>query len=208
LKLKDEVLKQIRYNYFMYTLDELRKDICFEKTLRGQEFKFCSTWGLFSPERVDEGTELLINHLDIKPNDISLDLGCGYGAIGLTVAKLSPQGKVHLVDKDYVAVEYSKKNAQANKIENCEIYLSDAFEKVPDIQFDNIISNLPAKVSKELFWIIFLGSKKYLKPDGKFYVVTISGLKEFIKRNFNEIFGNYEKLGQSKTYTAAVAINE
>lgn len=189
-------------------LDKLKKDICFEKTLKGHELKFCSTWGLFSQEGIDEGTELLINHLDIKPNDISLDLGCGYGAIGLTVTKLSPQGKVHLIDKDYVAVEYAKKNALLNKIENCEIYLSNTFEKVPEIQFDNIISNLPAKVSKELFWIIFLESKKYLKPGGKLYVVTISGLKEFIKRNFIEIFGNYEKLGQNKTYTTAVASNE
>jgi 16S rRNA G1207 methylase RsmC len=190
------------------TLDELKKDICFEKVLRGREYKFCSTWGLFSPEGIDEGTELLIKHLDIKPNDLSLDLGCGYGVIGLIVARLSPQGRVHLIDKDYVAVEYSKKNAQLNQINNCEIYLSNAFDRVPDIKFDNIVSNLPAKVSKELFWIIFQDSKRHLKPGGKFYVVTISGLKDFIKRNFKEIFGNFEKLGQSKTYTVALAINE
>lgn len=63
-------------------------------------------------------------------------------------------------------------------------------------------------VGKELLWIIFLDSKKHLKPGGKFYVVTISGLKEFIKRNFKEVFGNYEKLGQNKTHTVALAIND
>lgn len=191
----------------MYNLDDLKKDICFKKKLRGQEFQFCSTWGLFSPEGIDEGTELLINHLDIKTNDVSLDLGCGYGVIGLTTAKLSPQGKAHLVDKDYVAIEYARKNALINNIDNTEIYLSNVFEKVSNIKFDNIMSNLPAKVSKELYWIMFLEAKNYLKPGGKLYVVTISGLKEFIKSNFNKIFGNYQKLGQSKTYTAAVAIN-
>lgn len=191
-----------------FLLDKLKKDIYFEKSLKGQEFKFYSTWGLFSPEGIDEGTELLINHLEIKPNDSSLDLGCGYGAIGLTVAKLAPQGKVHLIDKDFVAVEYSKKNAQANQIENCEIYLSNGFDQIPDIKFDTIISNLPAKVSKELFWIIFLEAQMHLKPGGMFYIVTISGLKEFIKRNFKEVFGNFEKLGQSKTYTTAVAVNK
>lgn len=187
-------------------LEKLKKDICFKKYLRGYEFEFCTTWGLFSPEKIDEGTEFLINHLEIKPGDLSLDLGCGYGAIGLAAAKLSPQGKVHLVDKDYVAVEYSKKNARLNNINNCEIYLSNAFDCVPAVKFDNIISNLPAKVSKELFWIMFLEAKEHLKKGGKFYVVTISGLKEFIKRNFKEIFGNYEKLGQSKTYTTALAV--
>jgi 16S rRNA G1207 methylase RsmC len=187
-------------------IKKIKQDILFSKELRGNTIHFKSTWGLFSPKDVDEGSELLINNVDINPNDITLDIGCGYGPIGLAIAKLSPLGKVHLIDKDYVAVEYARKNAELNSINNCEIYLSNVFSNVPDIQFDNIVSNLPAKVSKELFWIILEDSKKHLKPGGKLYVVTISGLKEFIKRNFKNIFGNYEKLVQNKTYTVALAV--
>lgn len=186
-------------------LAQLKKDLYFEKTLKGQEMKFFSTWGLFSPEKIDEGSEFLINNLDVRENDLFLDLGCGYGAIGLTAAKLSSQGKAHLIDKDFVAIDYAKKNAKTNGLENCEIYLSNGFSQVPRIKFDVIASNLPAKVSKEFFWILFLEAKEHLKENGKFYVVTISGLKDFIKRNFQEIFGNYEKLGQSKSYTTAMA---
>lgn len=189
-----------------FNINQLKKDIIIQKNLRGYDLIFHSTWGLFSPEHIDEGTELLIKNMEVKPSDVTLDLGCGYGAIGLTLAKLSPQGTVHLIDKDFVAIEYAKKNANLNKITNIETYLSNAFNQVPSIQFDTIMSNLPAKVSKELFWIIMEEAKQHLKPSGQLVVVTISGLKEFIKRNFKEVFGNYEKLAQGKTYTVARAV--
>ena len=185
---------------------ELKRDIAIKAKLRGFDLKFYSTWGLFSPEHIDEGSELLIHTITVRPHDTILDLGCGYGAIGLTMARLAPQGIVHSIDKDFVAVEYTKKNAKLNNIMNCEVYLSNAFDSVPSIRFDTIVSNLPAKVSKELFWIILEDAKTYLKPGGQLCVVTISGLKEFIKRNFKETFGNYKKLAQSKTYAVAMAI--
>ena len=185
---------------------ELRRDIVFEKSLRGKPFTFFSTWGLFSPKEIDEGTELLLNHIDVKPDGLTLEIGCGYGPIGLTIATLSPHGRVHMIDKDFVAVEYAKKNAKKNGIENCEIYLSNAFSHVPNIQFDTIVSNLPAKVCNELLYLIMQDAKAHLRPGGKFCVVVIAGLKEYIKRNFKEVFGNYEKLKQGKTYMVAVAV--
>ncbi len=190
-------------------LDELKRDIYIQKELRGFPLKLFSTWGLFSPKDVDAGTELLLHSVEIAPDAVSLDLGCGYGAIGITLAKLSPSGHVHMIDKDYVAVEYARKNAKINNLKNFDAYLSNGFEKVPEgITFDVIVSNLPAKVSKELFLIMLLEAKNHLKPGGKFYVVTISGLKEFIKRNFQEVFGNYEKVAHGKTYTVSLARKE
>ena len=184
-----------------------RSDIYFEKELRGNLIKFYTTWGLFSPKSIDEGTKMLINSMEIKDSDMSLDLGCGYGAIGLTMAKLSPNGRVLMTDKDYVAIDYTKKNMLLNKINNCDAYLSNVFDKIPATLFDNIASNLPAKVNKELYWIIFKDAKKYLRPGGKIYVVTIAGLKDFIKREFMETFGNYKKLEQNKNYVVASAVN-
>ncbi|HEY4498908.1 MAG TPA: methyltransferase [Candidatus Paceibacterota bacterium] len=188
-------------------MKDIRKDIEFRAVLRGQNLRFHSAWGLFSPEHIDEGTELLMNELEIKETDTCLDLGCGYGAIGLVMAKLAPQGNVHMVDKDFVAVEYAKKNAEANGLKNCEAYLSNGFSHIPqDAKFDVIASNLPAKPSKELYQIFFDDANKYLKPGGKFYVVVISGLKEFIKRSFKEEFGNCEKLKQGRAHCVFVAI--
>ena len=186
----------------------LRKDIIFEAKLKGHNFVFHSTWGLFSPKEIDKGSLMLINQVDIKPTDLTLEMGCGYGPIGLAIAKMSPQGKVHMLDKDFVAVDFANKNAQLNGIQNCDIYLSNAFSNVPAIEFDNIVSNLPAKVGKELLFLILNDAKNHLKKGGKFYVVVIAGLKDYIKRNFKEVFGNYEKLKQGKTYMVAVAIKE
>lgn len=188
-------------------MNDIRKDVEFSAELRGEHLRFLSTWGLFSPEHVDEGTKLFIEELEMPEQAVCLDLGCGYGVIGLVMAKLASQGRVHMVDKDFVAIEYAKKNTEANGLKNCETYLSNGFSHVPsDVKFDVIASNLPAKPSKELYQILFDDAKKYLKPGGKFYVVVISGLKEFIKRSFKEIFGNCEKVRQGKTHCVFVAV--
>ncbi len=188
--------------------EQYKQDLVFATELRGHRLRFHTTWGLFSPEHVDEGSRLLIDFVDVGASDTTLDIGCGYGPIGITLAKESPRGKVHMVDKDFVAIEYAKRNAQLNNLANCEAYLSNGFSHVPSMQFDNIVSNLPAKVSNELFYILFMDAKQHLRPGGKFYVVTITGLRDYIKRSFRENFGNYDKLKQGQKYTVAMAVRE
>ncbi len=189
------------------SIDELRKDIAFDANLLGHNLNFKSTWGLFSPTEIDEGSKLLLEHLEIRIDDQVLDMGCGYGALGIPVAAVARQGKVQMVDKDFVAVEYAKKNASSNGIANCDAYLSNGFGAVPkEKKFSLIISNLPAKVGREFFWILLEDAKNHLTPGGRIYVVTISGLREFVKRNFTEIFGNYDKVKQGKNYTVGMAI--
>ena len=117
----------------MADVDRLKEDIVFSVRLRGQEMTFHSTWGLFSPRRVDDGSFLLLKHIKVNEDDLTLDLGCGYGVLGLTIARLTPRGQVHLVDKDFVAVEYAEKNARVNGLANCQAYLSNAFREVPDV---------------------------------------------------------------------------
>jgi 16S rRNA (guanine1207-N2)-methyltransferase len=174
--------------------------------LRNKAFKFHTTWGLFSPKEIDHGTKVLIELIETTPDAHILDLGCGYGPIGITLAKDAPKGEIHMIDKDFVAIEYTEKNIKENRLKNCQTYLSNAFSHVPkDKKFDLIVSNIPAKVGKDLLQIIIADAKARLNPGGKFYVVTIAGLKEFIKRNFKETFGNYKKLKQSKGYCVAVA---
>jgi 16S rRNA G1207 methylase RsmC len=191
----------------MATIEQLKQDIVFTATLAGVPLTFYSTWGLFSPKQIDEGTELLIKHLEIPRDARVLDLGCGYGPLGLTIAKLAPNGTVDLVDKDFVAVGYSVKNAQVNHLHNVQAYLSNGFDQVPSGRmFDIIVSNIPAKIGKEQLNIFLHDAHTRLYPKGKLYVVTISGLKDYMKKNLIEVFGNYDKLKQSKTYTAAIAV--
>ena len=190
-------------------LNRLRKDIVFEEKLKDRAYTFHTTWGLFNPKRVDPGTRLLVDYLEPAPTDRCLDLGCGYGPVGLALGHQCPEGEVQMVDKDFVAVDYANANAVRNGLENCSAYLSNAFSHVPvDARFDTIASNLPAKVGNELLTLILHDAQARLVPGGKLWVVTISGLKDYVKRNFKEIFGNYKKVKQRGTHLVSLAVKQ
>lgn len=189
-------------------IDKYRQDIHFDDILRGFPLSFTTSWGIFSPREIDEGTRLLLKYLDIPEDANCLDLGCGYGPIGLTMAKLAPSGQTLMVDKDFMAVEYANRNAKQNRISNATAQLSNAFQHIEPQQFDVVASNIPAKVGKEMLQIIIFDAYQHLAPGGQFYVVTINGLRDFMKRHFKETFGNYRKLKQGKNYTVALASRE
>ncbi len=188
------------------TLSDYRKDIKFTATLAGQALNYRSTWGIFSPREIDAGTELLMKYIHVNPDDDCLDLGCGYGPIGLTMAKLAPQGKTIMVDKDFMAIEYSNKNAAMNNITNAKAILSNGFQQVDsNARFTVIASNVPAKVGKEMMSLMLHDAHQHLKEHGRLYLVTVNGLRQYMKRNLKEVFGNYKKVKQGKTYTVHLA---
>ena len=187
----------------------LKKDIEIVVNLLDNEFTLHTRWGVFSPRSIDEGTLLLMKHIEVGVNDICLDLGCGYGPIGLALAKHCTKGEVHMVDKDFVAIELANNNANLNNLSNAKAYFSDAFLQVPnEVKFDQVISNLPAKVGREQLSIILYDAFDALKPGGKITVVTINGLKDFIKNNFKSVFGNYKKLKQGQKYIVSQATKQ
>jgi 16S rRNA (guanine1207-N2)-methyltransferase len=187
---------------------ELQADQRFSDVLAGESLEFLTTWGLFSPRRIDDGTRLLLEHAEVAVTDRCLDLGCGYGPIGLAFARKARDGHCTLVDKDFVAVEYSRRNAALNGLDNVECLLSNGFAQIAHQRFDVVASNLPAKVGRELLYTYLLDAWDQLNPDGRLYVVTITGLRRFIEKGFKEVFGNYDKLKQGRDYTVAVARRE
>ena len=188
--------------------DELKADIRFTDEVAGERLDFVTTWGLFSPRRIDDGTRLLLDHVEVAPDDRCLDLGCGYGPIGLVFARKAARGHSTLVDKDFVAVEYSRRNAELNGIRNVDCLLSNGFDQIAERRFDVMASNLPAKVGRELLYTYLLDAWEQLNPGGRLYVVTITGLRRFIEKGFKEVFGNYDKLKQGRDYTVALARRE
>jgi len=187
----------------------LKKDIEIVVNLLDNEFTLHTRWGVFSPRSIDEGTLLLMMHIEVGVSDICLDLGCGYGPIGLALAKHCTKGEVHMIDKDFVAIELANNNANLNNLSYTKAYFSDAFLQVPkEVKFDQVISNLPAKVGREQLSIILYDAFDALKPGGKITVVTIKGLKDFIKNNFKSVFGNYKKLKQGQKYIVSQAIKQ
>ena len=181
---------------------KIRQDLLIEY----RDLEFHSTWGLFSPRAIDGGSSMLLDYLELESHFSCLDLGCGYGVLGLCIAKSVADGHCLLVDKDFVAVDYAEKNRLHNNIVNANCLLSNGFDQVASQQFDVIVSNIPAKVGKEMLYIYLFDALDYLKPGGSFYIVTITGLRQFFKRGFNEVFGHYEKIKQGKTYTVARGI--
>lgn len=190
-------------------IGKLKQDIRFDAELRGQQLTFASTWGLFSPREIDSGSWLLLQHLDITPNEQILDLGCGYGALGITLAKEAKQGSVLMVDKDFVAVDYARKNIALNRLTNAEALLSNGLVQIPpERRFTTVVSNIPAKVGKEMMSIFLHDIHACLQPGGQLVVVTINGLRDYMKREFNQTFGNYEKVKQGRDYTISRTVKE
>ena len=189
------------------SINSYRNDLIIGTDFRNNHLQFKTTWGLFSPKAIDEGSKLLLSHLEIEQDDDCLDMGCGYGILGIALAKIAGKGKTLLVDKDFVAVDYAKSNAELNGLDNCETRLSNGFSAInKDEKFSLIVSNLPAKVGNEMLSLYLQDAYSHLKPGGRLVVVNIGGMRHFIKRGFNEIFGNYEKIKQGKIYTVSQTI--
>jgi len=135
-------------------------------------------------------------------------MGCGYGVLGVVLARLAPQGRTLLVDKDFVAVDYSRRNLALNGLDNATAQLSNGFGAIHERRFDLIVANLPAKVGKELLSIYLHDALAQLNDGGRLWMVTVTGLRKFIARSCQDVFGNYKKVKQGPHYTVALAHRE
>jgi 16S rRNA G1207 methylase RsmC len=186
---------------------QLRADLTQHVSLMGQDLDLRSTWGLFSPRQIDDGTKLLLDFLPPPaPGQTVVDMGCGYGPIGLALAKAEPNASVILLDKDFVACEYATANATRNHLGNVTVKLSNGLSAIQGTQAHRIVSNVPAKVGKELWSIMLFDAWQALHPEGELWFVSINGLRDYFKRTFHEQFGNYDKIKQGRDYTIHKAI--
>lgn len=180
-------------------------EFTFQETLRGYNLSFKTTYDLFSCRAIDTGTKLLIDNIQVENGQTCLDLGCGYGPIGMTLAKLNPTGEIYMVDRDIVAIEYSKINCQLNNLSNCVILPSNGFNDLGDKTFDLIASNLPTHIAKEALEIIINDAKAHLNKNGKFYIVCTTKLKPYIQRLLEPVFPLTDKIDQSNGYSLLLA---
>jgi 16S rRNA (guanine1207-N2)-methyltransferase len=162
-------------------------DIYYKKSIRyrycRKELQFRVSQDLFSSFQIDTGTQFLLR--TITPDCSSnfrkiLDLGCGYGPIGLTLKALNPECVVHMVDRDALAVEYSRQNAQINGFSDVYIYGSLDYDDVTARDFDLIISNIPAKAGEPVIKHMVQDAIHYLAPDGNVAVVVVTPLSPIV----------------------------
>lgn len=179
--------------------DNLKSEIReFKINFLNQNFVFKTDNGVFSKGELDYGTYLLLTtvlKLDIKGK--VLDLGCGYGAIGVVISKLK-NTKVTMVDVNKRAVHLSKMNVSDNKCD-CLVINSDGYLNVSD-KFDYIITNPPIRVGKTKLYELMIDSKNYLNENGVIYLVIRKeqGAKSFIK-DMSEYY-NVNVLEKSKGF--------
>jgi len=140
--------------------------------IRGHPFVFRTDAGVFSKARVDRGTELLLEALDLGPCELILDLGCGYGILGIAAARWSEGGQVILTDVNERAVCLSRANLAANGIRNAEVRLGPLYEPVEGLSFDHIVSNPPIRAGRSTVDRIVAEAPAHLLPGGSLWLVA------------------------------------
>jgi 16S rRNA (guanine1207-N2)-methyltransferase len=175
----------------------------FDAVLRGLNLRLTSDAGVFSRDGVDYGSRVLIEHMEIPRDANVLDIGCGYGPIGLIAARLAPQGHVKLIDINERAVELATLNAKANGIHNVSFAQSDIFSGVRSETFDVILSNPPIRAGKAVVHRLFAESREHLNPGGSIWVVIQNKQgAQSARAKLEEIFGEEEvvEVGKDKGF--------
>jgi len=137
---------------------------------------------------VDEGTLLLLENIKIPSEGVVLDIGCGYGVIGIVVAKLNPKLKVYMTDINPLAVKTTKQNAKINNVEERIVVLEgDRYEPVKNILFNAIYSNPPLSAGMRVVEDIVLGAREHLVKEGFAQFVLAKG-GEYLAREAMKIY--------------------
>lgn len=172
-----------------------------EEQLKGSTYRFISDAGVFSKKGVDFGSKVLIEAMELSPGSEVLDVGCGYGPIGLSAARMVKNGHVTMVDINSRAIELAKENAQLNGITNVSIMESDLFAAVEGRSFDVILTNPPIRAGKETVHAIFEKAYDHLRDGGALWVVIQKKQgAPSAKEKLEKLFGEVQEVTKDKGY--------
>ncbi|MEC3940712.1 class I SAM-dependent methyltransferase [Enterococcus mundtii] len=178
--------------------------------LRGKIFQFVTDSGVFSRETVDYGSRVLIDAFDWAqlPEGKILDVGCGYGPIGLSLAYASERF-VEMVDINARAVDLAQGNAKRNRIKNVAIYQSNIYEEVTETDYAAIVSNPPIRAGKKVVHEILTGAYPRLRTDGTLTIVIQKKQgAPSAQKKMQETFGNAEIVIKDKGYYIIRSVKE
>lgn len=178
----------------------------FELPVRDQHFRLRTLPGVFAHDRLDAGTRLLLEHLDVPDQAHVLDVGCGHGAVGLVAARLGA-AQVDMVDADLYAVAAASESIALNRLTNARVFASDLLSAVGQSRYDLIVSNPPFHVGKkvelDVAHALIQDARRVLKPDGKLVIVA----NKFIRYDLHmrAAYRKVEILGETASYQVFAA---
>ncbi|MGI0129380.1 MAG: class I SAM-dependent methyltransferase [Thermoplasmata archaeon] len=138
---------------------------------RGGLLSFVVDRGVFAAHGLDPGTALLIENLSVGRSERVLDLGCGWGAVGVAAAKAAPDGRVVLTEVNRRAARLATKNVERNRLRNAEVRVGPFFEPVADDVFDVIATNPPYRAGRAHVLRILQEAPDHLRVDGRLVLV-------------------------------------
>ncbi|HXY46842.1 MAG TPA: methyltransferase [Thermoplasmata archaeon] len=138
---------------------------------RGELLRFVVDAGVFSSQGLDPGTSLLIENLRLHDSDRVLDLGCGWGPVGVAAARSTPRGHVVLTEVNRRAARLARQNLERNNVPNAEVRVGPFFEPVAHEVFDVIATNPPYRLGRESILRLLRDAPDHLVPGGRLVFV-------------------------------------
>jgi len=166
--------------------------------LLGHKLTFLTDAGVFSKKMIDFGSQLLLKCLEVEKGERVLDVGCGYGPLGITLVK-AYGAQATMVDINNRALDLARKNAERNQV-SATIFQSNIYEQVEG-KFDHVISNPPIRAGKQVVHEIIEKSKDFLEDDGDLTIVIQKKQgAPSAKSKMEDVFGNCEIIKKDKGY--------
>ncbi|MBT0160145.1 class I SAM-dependent methyltransferase [Candidatus Bathyarchaeota archaeon A05DMB-2] len=174
--------------------------------LRGKTFKFLTAASVFSKKRVDLGTRLLIETMILPQTGHLLDVGCGYGAVGIVAAAFNPQLSVVMTDVNMRAVHLTRRNLELNKVKNAEVRHGALYEAVKVLRFNCILSNPPVSAGMETVKAIITQAPQVMAENASLQMVIRSKIgAKMLPKVFTETFGGCQVLARKSGYRVLMA---
>jgi len=188
-------------HYYTNNVDLKSEETPITFEYRGHHITFISDHGVFSKERVDYGSRVLLNAIELNEQQRSLlDVGCGYGTLGISLKKVYPWLNVDMVDVNERAIHLANASIAYNCVENIRAFESFAYENVVQ-NYDVIVSNPPIRAGKKVVFEILEKAYDHLNEQGELFVVIQKKQgAPSAKKKMEEVFGNCEVIKRDKGY--------
>ena len=167
---------------------------------QGKHLIYTTDHGVFSRQRLDFGSRVLMDSIDIGNAKSMLDVGCGYGTMGIALKSVHEDLQVLMTDVNKRAISLAKENIKCNNLEGIDVIESDVYENVHDT-YDLVISNPPIRAGKKVVSAIISGSYDHLNKGGRLVIVIQKKQgAPSAKKLMEDIFGNATVINREKGY--------